>query len=140
MKRAIAVALGVTCVSLVPMTGALGAMSDGLRAGGPTKVACANKSLKQVSFKRTPARCAFVKRGTRAALYTKSLKWKHWGHPHARAKGTAFDPKADVSTPVKVQLSKPVNGCDGGRVYSSIKVRLPEVDVTQHTRLDTCRR
>lgn len=111
------------------------------RARAKTVVACANSSLTHVRFKTKPKHCIFVKRGERAGVYaapTKSLKWKHWKHPHARGRGNGFLNMLG-KTPVKVILSKPVIRC-GHRVYSKVKIRYPKEGLGGDFKLDTCSR
>ena len=108
---------------------------------GTVLVACANDFLTQVSFKKKPKKCRLLRQGGRSESEvqdTGSLKWKHWGRPHARAKGNGFVNMLGA-TPIKVQLSKIRNRC-GHRVYTKAKVRYLELDSGGSFRLDACRR
>lgn len=109
--------------------------------GSKIRVACANNLLTRVHFKTKPKHCIFLKRGGNAGVYaapTKSMKWEHWGHPHARGRGKGLLNMLGA-TPVKVVLSKPVVKC-GHRVYSKVKIRYPEEDLGGDMKLDTCGR
>jgi hypothetical protein len=119
-----------------------GAAASAGHASGTLKVSCANNSLSQVSFKKTPRHCIFVEPGGTASYQsapTKSMKWEHWGHPHARGKGMGVVNMLG-DTPIKVVLSKPVTNCNGQRVYSKAKIKYPELGTGGDSRLEICRR
>lgn len=124
------------------VTGA-GASADSQRAhrGAKIRVACANNRLSRVRFKTKPKHCIFLKRGGGAgvdAVPTKSMRWEHWGRPHARGRGYGLLNMLGA-TPAKVVLSEPVVRC-GHRVYSKVKVRYPEENLGGDMKLDTCGR
>jgi len=111
-------------------------------AGKRPKVACFHYGSQNVSFKAKPGRCDFMRPGCDIGacdLPTKSLKWKHWGRPHARATGKGF-----ITTvgwrPIKIQLSKIRDPKCGGPVYTKLKAWFRGASSGGSSRLDRCRR
>jgi hypothetical protein len=140
LRRVVVVIGAIVSVVAGSSFGASALAGGSDRARAKTVVACANSSLTQVRFKTKPKHCIFVKRGQSAGVYaapTKSMKWKHWTHPHTRGKGKGLLNMLG-KTPVKVVLSKPVTKC-GHRVYSKVKIRYPEQDLGGDYKLDTCK-
>jgi hypothetical protein len=142
-KRPVGGLVVTALFALAPLT-ASAERSVGADAGAAARseqVACFHYPNTQVSFKTKPRRCLFMKRGERRgkhAVGVKSMRWKRWGRPTARARGKAIGVNG-FTTPAKVALSKLRNDC-GRRVYSKVRIRFPEFKMSRSYRLDTCRR
>ena len=134
---------GVLALMIALTVIASGASASGEveRKGGKISVACAPSDFSRLQFKTKPKHCIFLKRGGSGFSFeivgTKSLKWKHWGRPHAHAKGVALFNMGSRPR-VKVLLSEPKSIC-GHRLYSKVTFKF-EGGKTSDEKLDTCPR
>jgi hypothetical protein len=140
MKLSVAVLTGLAMALLV-LPVALSAGSEGsAKSAGRTKVVCLSDKNFNPDYKFRPKHCIFHKRHSPNAeavfVRTKHDRWRVWNRHRARGKGKAIASMIG-STPVRIELSKPVQRC-GHRVFSHAHFRFPRLNHGGGMNLDTC--